>query len=312
MCELIEGLEERISRWLFEMIGFSCVGYKRINARRPVFEFCDCNGNSVIVKLYGMDPVGIDEKQRRLKKEYDALKYLWEAGLGSGSYRVVKPLGYSAELQYALAEEKASGLNLFEGIRRAIRTKQDLSDQSVGVAELLAKIHSVKAEAIRSWIPDWRRRVAAARVGSMEKELMDTGKVWEAEFPLPLPIVPLHGDPNPTNFARDELALTAFDLQMYHYGYPVEDLGEFAAELKFAFEQYAGNSGDAERYLGSFFRTYAARTGMSFEVLTAYNPFFMGLWELNMASNSWMGQKRTWLIREASKCWRSGLQYLRR
>ncbi len=312
VCEPIEDLGQRICRWLSEATGFLCAGHKRINAHRPVFEFYDLNGNSIIVKLYGADPVGSDEKERRLKKEYDALEYLWKAGLGTGHLRVVKPLAYSTQLHYALAEEKAPGLNLFEDIRRAIRSRQDVSNQSVGMAELLAKIHSVKADEGTWWIPDWRRKVLAARAGSMERELMDVGKLWEAEFPLPLPLVPLHGDPNPTNFAYDGLALTAFDLQMYHYGYPVEDLGEFAAELKFAFEQYGGNSGEAEKYLGSFFKGYAARTGMSFETITAYNPFFMGLWELSMASNAWMGQKRSWLIKEASKCWRSGLQYLKR
>ncbi|MGC8671105.1 MAG: aminoglycoside phosphotransferase family protein [Thermoprotei archaeon] len=312
MCDISEGLEKQISYWLFETTNLSFAGYKRINAHRPIFEFYDSSGNSVVVKLYGADPVASDEKERRLKKEYDALEYLWEAGLGAGRYRVVKPLGYSVELGYALAEEKAPGLNLFEDIRRAIRNKQELSEQCTDMAWLLAKIHSVKAEAGKWWIPDWRRRIFAARTGSMETEFMDVGKLWESEFPLPLPIVPLHGDPNPTNFARYGLTLTAFDLQMYHYGYPVEDLGEFAAELKFAFEQYAGNSGEAEKYLSSFFKTYAERASLSFEVLTAYNPFFMGLWELNMASNVWMGPKRSWLIREASKCWRSGLQYLKR
>ncbi|MGC8615092.1 MAG: aminoglycoside phosphotransferase family protein [Thermoprotei archaeon] len=312
MCKSVEGADFGFSAWLSSLGGFSSKGCVRLNARRPIYEVRDATGRSIIVKLYGEDPVDEGEKERRLMKEYKALESLWNEGLGDGAYRVVKPLGYYLGNYYALAEEKATGINLLEQLRRKIKARGSLVNEINGVAELLARIHMTKPTPKTWWVPDWRRKVLGVRAGSLENELMEAGKIWEAEFPLPLPVVPLHGDPNPTNFCYDEFHLTAFDLQMYHYGYPVEDLGEFAAELKFAFEQYAGNPSEAEPYIGIMFKTYSVRTGLSFETLTAYNPFFMGIWELSMASNSFMAQKRSWLIREAYRCWKFGLQYIKR
>jgi len=281
---------------------------KRLESRtRPVYAYW-FNGRSYAVKLYGLDPVPFNERQRRLEKELKALNTLRGSGLDHPPLSVVRPLGLLPAPFLGLIEDLVPGLPLLKILQAG--SSPDLEQAVSLVARVLSAVHSSEPPDEHGWwVPAWEKRMASAPSSLKREETADALRAWSSLFPLPLPVVPLHGDANPTNFLLNADGLTAIDLEMFHYGYPVEDLGQVAAELKFAFFQREGTSSGAEPLIKLLFQSYSQVSGIAFDRLTAFNPLYMGLWELAMASNAWLGQaKRSWLVWQAYNCLTSGLQ----
>ncbi len=303
-----------VSNWLSSFTGGTRFSARRLAARRPIYRYEDEFGNAFIVKFYGDDPVTQEEKFKRMDKEFRSINFLRERGLDKPPYLVVRAFGERSDLDFAIAEEEVRGDQLIELIVSAARRGTDISREVKALANLLSSIHRAAPSDNKWWIPDWKKRVTEAiSPYKPADELFELGKEWVAFFPLPFSVVPLHGDPNPTNIAYDEGNIVAMDLQMFHYGYALEDVSEVAAELRHLFAQYANNPWLAEPYIGLLFSTYSKASGTSFADLTDFNPFYMGLWELEIASNPWISPgRRNWLVAEAYRCWKYGLLRLRR
>jgi len=300
--------------WASSLTGGSNLRVVRLGSGRPVFKYEDEEKNSVIIKFYGEDGVEEAEEFRRMHKEFVSISMLRDSGLDRPPHRIVKAFGERADLGFGLAEEEVRGWQLSRLLIDAAKQGRDISRPVGAVGELLAKVHFARKGDSNWWVPNWKKRIKEALSPNKRvAELAGLAKQWVEYFPLPLPMVPLHGDPNPTNLIWEGDGITAIDLQMFHYGYPVEDLGEVAAELRHFFAQYAGNPWLSERYINLLYSRYSESSGLDFGVLTDFNPFYMGLWELAISSNPWLPPaRRAWLVEEAERCWKYGLQRIRR
>jgi aminoglycoside phosphotransferase (APT) family kinase protein len=262
------------------------------------------NGVKIICKFYGprFRP-DLDKAAWMARREYEGLKTLRGYKLIGSPHHVIRPLGYSRDINGVLAVEYYSGEEFSHAIARAthhrdeahlywrlkalayfLATQHDRTGNGVGVdfdadctyfdrvTGRLSKVHHIGPGDIDelSRLRDrWRAR----------PRMWQDQQVW------------LHGDATPANFLfGDGMDVAAIDLERMKRGDRMFDVGRVAGELQHAFMR-AGDRRRAEPFIRHFLWEYSCHFSgrqRTFESIAARAPYYMALNLLRIARNGYI------------------------
>ena len=258
----------------------------------------------VICKFYGprFGP-DWDKAAGMARREYEGLETLRRYDLIGSPHHVIRPLGFSGEINGVLAVEYYAGEEFSHAIARAAQHRDDahLYGRLTALAFFLATQHSRTANgATVDFDPDCRyfntvigRLRKAGRIGERGIEELsglrdrwrDRPMMWQDRQ------VWLHGDATPANFLFGEgMDVAAIDLERMKRGDRMFDVGRVAGELQHAFMS-AGDRHRGEPFIGHFLREYSRHfpdAQRTFESVTARAPFYMALNLLRIARNDYI------------------------
>ena len=262
----------------------------------------------IICKFYG-PKLGRDQDKAvcKARQEYDGLETLRRYNLVGSPHHVIRPLGFSRDINGVLAVEYYSGEEFSHAISRATRHRDDahLYWRLKALAYYLATQHNRTANgATVDFDPDCRyfdtvvgRLVRAGRIGQWDvdelswlRELWrERPRMWQDKQ------VWLHGDATPANFLFGHgMDVAAIDLERMKRGDRMFDVGRVAGELQHAFMSAVGDRHRAEPFIGHFLWEYSCHfpdRERTFESITARAPYYMALNLLRIARNDYIGQE---------------------
>jgi hypothetical protein len=282
------------------------------------------SGVKVICKFYG-PRFGWDRDKAAwmARREYEGLETLRRYDLVGSPHHVIRPLGFSGEINGVLAVEYYSGEEFSHAIGRAARHGDDahLYWRLKALAYFLATQHNRTANGTRvDFDPECRyfdklvgRLRSAHRIGQWDiDELLwlrdcwrDRPRMWQDRQ------VWLHGDATPANFLFGHgLDVAAIDLERMKRGDRMFDVGRVAGELQHAFMSAVGDRHRAEPFIGHFLWEYSCHfpdRERTFESITARAPYYMALNLLRIARNDYISRDYGGrLVTQAKKLLRSG------
>ena len=277
----------------------------------------------IICKFYG-PKFGWDRDKAagKARQEYEGLETLRRYNLVGSPHHVIRPLGFSRDINGVLALEYYSGEEFSHAIARAIRHRDDahLYWRLTALAFYLATQHNRTANgATVDFDPDCRyfdtvvgRLVQAGRNGGWDVDalsLLSEGwgertRLWQDRQ------VWLHGDATPANFLfGDGMDVAAIDLERMKRGDRMFDVGRVAGELQHAFMSAVGDRHRAEPFIGHFLWEYSCHfpdRERTFESITARAPYYMAVNLLRIARNDYIGEDYGGrLVRQAKKLLRA-------
>jgi hypothetical protein len=307
-----------------------------VRESRPAFRVFRLSGSNVVYKYeekfsrvkvickfygprYGTDR---DKAACMARREYEGLQTLRRYDLIGSPHHVIRPLGFSRDINGVLAVEYYPGEEFSHAIARATQCRDDahLYWRLKALASFLATQHirtangaSVdfdpdcgyldilvgrlrKADRIRQGDID---EISSLRDRWHDRPLMwQDGQVW------------LHGDATPANFLFGHgMDVAAIDLERMKRGDRMFDLGRVAGELQHAFMSAVGDRHRAEPFIGHFLWEYSRHFPdgqRTFESISARAPYYMALNLLRIARNDYIapdyGEK---LVRGAKKLLRA-------
>jgi aminoglycoside phosphotransferase (APT) family kinase protein len=261
----------------------------------------------IICKFYG-PRFGSDRDKAgsMARREYEGLETLRRHNLIGSPHHVIRPLGFSRDINAVLALEYYPGEEFSHAIARATQHGDDahLYWRLKALAYFLATQHDRTANgADVDFDPDCRyfdrvvRRLEKAhRVGQWDiDELLwlrdcwrDRPQMWQDQQ------VWLHGDATPANFLFGHgMDVAAIDLERMKRGDRMFDVGRVAGELQHAFMNAGGNRHRGEPFIRHFLWEYSRHfpdRQSTFESITARAPFYMALNLLRIARNDYIGR----------------------
>ena len=237
-------------------------------------------------------------------QEYESLKTLRGYDLVGSPHHVIRPLGFSRDINCVLALEYYAGEEFSQAIARSIRHGDDdhLFYRLKALAYFLATQHrrtangsGVDFDADCRYLDTLVRRLhSGQRIGQWDVDefswLRDCwrtrSRMWQDQQ------VWLHGDATPANFLfGDGMDVAAIDLERMKRGDRMFDVGRVAGELQHAFMSGTGDWQRAEPFIGHFLWEYASHLPdqqEAFASITARTPYYMGLNLLRIASNDYI------------------------
>ncbi len=277
----------------------------------------------IICKFYGprFSP-DLDKAAWMAQQEYEGLKTLRRYNLIGSPHHVIRPLGYSRDINGMLALEYYSGEEFSHAITRATQHRDDahLYWRLKALAFFLATQHIRTANGAGvDFEPDCRyfdrvvgRLKKAHRIGQpdidefsgLRDRWRDKPQMWEDQQ------VWLHGDATPANFLfGNGMDVAAIDLERMKRGDRMFDVGRVAGELQHAFMSAVGDRHRAEPFIGHFLWEYSYHfpdRERTFESVTARAPYYMALNLLRIARNDYIGRDYGGrLVRQAKKLLRA-------
>jgi aminoglycoside phosphotransferase (APT) family kinase protein len=265
------------------------------------------SSTKIICKFYGPRfAPDWDKAAWKARQEYEGLKRLRQYHLVGSPHHVIRPLGFSRDINGVLAVEYYAGEEFSHAIARATYHRDDahLYWRLKALAYFLATQHNRTANGARfDFDADCRyfdkvtgRLRKTHRIGqcdldelsSLRDRWRDRPEMWQDQQ------VWLHGDATPANFLFGEgLDVAAIDLERMKRGDRMFDVGRVAGELQHAFMRDAGDRHRAEPFIGHFLWEYSCHfpdRQRSFESITARLPYYMALNLLRIARNDYIGQ----------------------
>ena len=265
------------------------------------------SGVKVICKFYGSRfGRDLDKAAWMARQEYEGLKTLRGYDLVGSPHHVIRPLGFSRDINGVLAVEYYSGEEFSQAITRAIWQRDDghLYWRLKALAYFLATQHNRTANGAGvDFAPECRyfdtlvgRLKKARRVGQHDIDELcwlrdrwrERPRMWQDRQ------VWLHGDATPANFLFGHgLDVAAIDLERMKRGDRMFDVGRVAGELQHAFMSTVGDRHRAEPFIGHFLWEYSCHfpdRQRAFESVTARAPYYMALNLLRIARNDYIGR----------------------
>jgi aminoglycoside phosphotransferase (APT) family kinase protein len=265
------------------------------------------SGVKIICKFYGprFGP-DLDRAAGKARQEYEGLETLRSYNLIGSPHHVIRPLGFSRDINGVLAVEYYAGEEFSHAIARATQHGDEthLYWRLKALAYFLATQHErtangtgVDFETDRRYfdtVADRLRRNHriepddADELARLRDRWHDQPRMWQDQQ------VWLHGDATPANFLfGDDMDVAAIDLERMKRGDRMFDVGRVAGELQHAFMRDTGDRHRAEPFIAHFLWEYSRhfpdREG-TFESVTARAPYYMALNLLRVARNDYIGQ----------------------
>ena len=306
------GSKDAFRNWLVEALGSrvsdrNCpINVYRIKPSSHTvcrYEF-PTQGFSAVAKFYG-EPTGWKrdyDPVLALDKEFQTLKKMGRI------IDIPQPLGTHRDFHCALLTDYVQGRSLY----KCLEKDDCIYDRLTAVAQVQKRLHTQTRS-------EYRKDHAFARFHKVLNQLRLDDKTrmkynqllgrWYHSSRLDLSSGCLvHGDANPMNylFHNDRVYVIDFESSKDH-AHHAHDLGLIAAELKHYFAVHQGNGALAEPYIGHYVWQYC-RNEQEFYDVTRALPFFMSLGWLRMARLSMAMEHRSYVLREAEACLRSGIE----
>jgi hypothetical protein len=261
----------------------------------------------VICKFYG-PRFGWDRDKAAwmARREYEGLETLRRYDLIGSPHHVIRPLGFSRDLDGVLAVEYYSGEEFSHAIARATqhRNEAHLYWRLKALAYFLATQHIRTANGVEvDFDPDCGyfdvvvgRLKRAGRIGPRDIDecswwrdcWRDRPLMWQDQQ------VWLHGDATPANFLFGHgLDVAAIDLERMKRGDRMFDVGRVAGELQHAFMSAGRDGHRAEPFIRHFLWEYSCHFTdgqRMFDSVTARAPYYMALNLLRIARNDYIGR----------------------
>jgi Phosphotransferase enzyme family len=261
----------------------------------------------IICKFYGTRfGRDLDRAAWMARQEYEGLETLRRYNLVGSPHHVIRPLGFSRDINGVLAVEYYSGEEFSQAITRATRHRDDahLYWRLKALAFFLATQHNRTANGKGvDFTPDCRyfdtlvgRLKKTQRIGqcdidelsSLRDRWRERPRMWQDQQ------VWLHGDATPANFLfGHDMDVAAIDLERMKRGDRMFDVGRVAGELQHAFMSTVGDRHRAEPFIGHFLWEYSCHfpdRQRTFESITARVPYYMALNLLRIARNDYIGR----------------------
>ena len=259
----------------------------------------------IICKFYGprFSP-DLDKAAWKARQEYEGLKTLRRYNLIGSPHHVIRPLGFSRDINGVLAVEYYAGEEFSHAIARATQHRDDahLYWRLKALAYFLATQHNRTANGARvdfdadcGYFDTVAGRLRKAhRIGSDDADELsrlrdrwrDQPRMWQDQQ------VWLHGDATPANFLfGDGMDVAAIDLERMKRGDRIFDVGRVAGELQHAFMRDAGDRHRADPFIGHFLWEYSCHfpdRQRTFESVQARVPYYMALNLLRIARNDYI------------------------
>jgi hypothetical protein len=263
------------------------------------------SGTKVICKFYGPRfGADLDKAGWMARQEYEGLKTLRRYNLIGSPHHVIRPLGFSRDINGVLAVEYYSGEEFSHAISRATHNRDDahLYARLTALAYFLATQHDRTANGsdvdfdadCRYFDTVTGRLGKAHRIGQHDIEELsrqrdrwrDRPRMWQDQQ------VWLHGDATPANFLFGHgIDVAAIDLERMKRGDRMFDVGRVAGELQHAFMRAVGDRHRAEPFIGHFLWEYSCHfpdRHRTFESVRARAPYYMALNLLRIARNDYI------------------------
>jgi len=265
------------------------------------------SGVRVICKFYGprFGP-DLDKAAWKARQEYEGLETLRRYNLIGSPHHVIRPLGFSRDINGVLAVEYYAGEEFSHAIARATQHRDEthLYRRLTALAYFLATQHDRTANgADADFGADCRyfdtvagrlakaRRIGADDAGELSRlrnRWRDRSRMWQDQQ------VWLHGDATPANFLfGNGLDVAAIDLERMKRGDRMFDVGRVAGELQHAFMRDSGDQHRADPFVGHFLWEYSRHfpdRQRMFESVKARAPYYMALNLLRIARNDYIDQ----------------------
>ena len=281
------------------------------------------SGTKVVCKFYGpryrTDP---DKAAGMARREYEGLETLRRYDLIGSPHHVIRPLGFSRDINGVLAVEYYSGEEFSHAIARATQHGHDahLYWRLKALAYFLATQHNRTANgATVDFDPDCRyfdtlvgRLRKTHRLGQGDIDELswlrdcwrDRPRMWQDRQ------VWLHGDATPANFLFGHgMDVAAIDLERMKRGDRMFDVGRVAGELQHSFMNATGDWRRAAPFIGHFLAEYSCHfpdRQQALESVTARAPYYMALNLLRIARNDYIGRDYAGrLVKRAKKLLRT-------
>jgi aminoglycoside phosphotransferase (APT) family kinase protein len=265
------------------------------------------SGAKVIGKFYGTRFASDRDKAAWMaRQEYEGLETLRRYNLVGSPHHVIRPLGFSRDINAVLAVEYYSGEEFSHAIARATRHGDDehLYWRLKALAYFLATLHNRTASWARvDFDPECQyfdtlvgRLRKSHRIGERDvDELTGLRDRWRKRPDMWQDCqVLLHGDATPANFLFGHgLDVAAIDLERMKRGDRMFDVGRVAGELQHVFMRDSGDWRRAEPFIGHFLWEYSCHfpdREETFESITSRAPYYMALNLLRIARNGYIGQ----------------------
>ena len=273
----------------------------------------------IICKFYGPKfGLDLDKAAWKARQEYEGLRTLRQYNLVGSPHHVIRPLGFSRDINGVLAVEYYAGEEFSHAIARATQHRDDahLYWRLKALAYYLATQHNRTANGARvdfdadcGYFDTVAGRLRKAhRIGSDDADELsglrdrwrDRPRMWEDQQ------VWLHGDATPANFLfGDGMDVAAIDLERMKRGDRIFDVGRVAGELQHAFMRDAGDRHRADPFIGHFLWEYSCHfpdRQRTFESVQARAPYYMALNLLRIARNDYIDQYYAGrLVRQAKR-----------
>ncbi len=259
----------------------------------------------IICKFYGpkFGP-DLDKAAWKARQEYEGLKTLRRYNLIGSPHHVIRPLGFSRDINGVLAVEYYAGEEFSHAIARATHHRDDahLYWRLKALAYFLATQHDRTANGAGvDFDADCQyfdtiagrlrkaRRIGADDAGELcrlRERWRDRPRMWQDQQ------VWLHGDATPANFLfGDGMDVAAIDLERMKRGDRMFDVGRVAGELQHAFMRDAGDRHRADPFIEHFLWEYSGHfpdRQRTFESLQGRAPYYMALNLLRIARNDYI------------------------
>jgi aminoglycoside phosphotransferase (APT) family kinase protein len=263
------------------------------------------SGVKIICKFYGprFGP-DLDKAAWKARQEYEGLETLRRYNLIGSPHHVIRPLGFSRDINGVLALEYYAGEEFSHAIARATQHQDDahLYWRLKALAYFLATQHnrtangaSVDFAADCGYFDTVAGRLRKARrVGSNDIDELsrlrdrwrDQPRMWQDQQ------VWLHGDATPANFLfGDGMDVAAIDLERMKRGDRMFDVGRVAGELQHSFMRDTGDRRRADSFIGHFLWEYSCHfpdRERTFESIKSRAPYYMALNLLRIARNDYI------------------------
>ncbi len=295
----------------------------RLSGSNVVYAYEEKSSNArIICKFYGPRFADLDKAAWMARQEYEGLKTLRRYNLIGSPHHVIRPLGFSRDINGVLAVEYYAGEEFSHAIARATRHRDDshLYWRLKALAYFLATQHDRTASGDGTdFASDCRyldtvagRLGKARRIGSHDADELsrlrdrwrDQPRMWQDRQ------VWLHGDATPANFLfGDGLDVAAIDLERMKRGDRMFDVGRVAGELQHAFMRDSGDRHRADPFIGHFLWEYSCHfpdRQRMFDSVQARAPYYMALNLLRIARNDYIDPHyRGRLVRQAKRLLRA-------
>ncbi|MGA2826735.1 MAG: phosphotransferase [Streptosporangiaceae bacterium] len=306
----------------------------KVREPRPAFRVFRLSGSNVvykyeekfsrvkvICKFYGPRyETDRDKAAWMARREYEGLQTLRRYDLIGSPHHVIRPLGFSRDINGVLAVEYYRGEEFSHAIARATQHRDDahLYWRLKALASFLATQHIRTANgASVDFDPDCDyldvlvgrlKKADRIRPGDIEElsclrdRWHDRPLMWRDEQ------VWLHGDATPANFLFGHgMDVAAIDLERMKRGDRMFDVGRVAGELQHAF---MSGRRRAEPFIGHFLWAYSRHFPdgqRTFESISARAPYYMALNLLRIARNDYIDPDYAErLVRGAKRLLRAG------
>jgi aminoglycoside phosphotransferase (APT) family kinase protein len=277
----------------------------RLSGSNVVYAYQEkSSGTRIICKFYGPRFADLDKAAWMARQEYEGLETLRRYNLIGSPHHVIRPLGFSRDINGVLAVEYYAGEEFSHAIARATRHRDDrhLYWRLTALASFLATQHDRTANgAAIDFGADCRyfdtvtgRLRKAHRIGSHDADELsrlrdgwrDRPRMWQDQQ------VWLHGDATPANFLfGDGMDVAAIDLERMKRGDRMFDVGRVAGELQHSFMRDSGGRHRADPFVGHFLREYSGHfpdRQWMLESVQARAPYYMALNLLRIARNDYI------------------------